>query len=345
MSETNTESIKNTDTGNVPTESTGNMPTESVGNAAPLPEPLIDTDDRIKGMIFGSILGYTYGATHIPKVFDLAEDVPEFNTDIDWRTGVDPMFAVINALLSTDFKVDLPTIAKNLHTSYTGVVNQHPSLSGLTRETFADNEYLESPSKVALRHWIDLGRQFATNDIFCPLTATVLLEKRFESMMVISTIIQPDVRGMVAAGCYVDILHNLIWTDLPTDNIMKIASNSIKILDSDEARTHVMQLLTKAYNDQISTLNLSQPYTKFVYRGLAVTVYILQVIKIAKSRNVIPSFKKVMANIAHEQGDTTINCQIAGAVIGAFVGYKKLPKDWIQQLKNIELAEQLVACL
>lgn len=44
-----------------------------------------EINDRLSGMLFGSILGYTYGYTHIPKVFDLAEDVPEFNSEIDWQ--------------------------------------------------------------------------------------------------------------------------------------------------------------------------------------------------------------------------------------------------------------------
>jgi ADP-ribosylglycohydrolase len=52
-----------------------------------------------------------------------------------------------------------------------------------------------------------------------------------------------------------------------------------------------------------------------------------------------------MENIAHEGGDTVINCQIAGTILGSYLGHKKLPSEWISKLEHQELANELAAAL
>jgi hypothetical protein len=302
--------------------------------------------DRLSGMVFGSILGYLYGASHIPKVEAIPEDCPDIDYSIDWRVGIDPMMSVLNTLIEQDFTIDLKTTAEKLKVTYTTTCNSHPSLSGAIRETFADIEYCENPEKVTQRHWIDLGRQLATNDIFCPVTPLVLMERRFESVMVLSTIIQPDIRSLVSAGIYTDILYYLIWEPTKTtDDIIRGASESVRVFNADEAKAAVMRLIHHAYTAPIHDQGLGNPYTKFVYRGLTVAVYVLHVIKVARGKSANISFKSLMENIAHEGGDTTINCQIAGTILGAYLGYKKLPAEWVSQLPYQDLATDLAAAL
>lgn len=300
--------------------------------------------DRLSGMVFGGILGYMYGATHIPKVDAIPEERPDIDYTIDWRVGVDPMMSVLNSLIEQNFTIDLEHTAERLKQTYTTTCANHLSLSGLIRETFADVEYCENPEKVTQRHWIDLGRQLATNDVFCPMTPLVLMERRFESVMVLSTIIQPDIRALVSAGIYVDILYHLIWEPAKTtDEIIRAASESVRVLSSDDARNAVMRLISHAYQAPIHDQGLGNPYTKFVYRGLTVAVYVLHVIKVARGKGTNISFKSLMENIAHEGGDTVINCQIAGTILGSYLGHKKLPAEWISQLPNQELAVGLAA--
>ena len=48
--------------------------------------------------------------------------------------------------------------------------------------------------------------------------------------------------------------------------------------------------------------------------------------------NKIVDFKKIMFSIAMEGGDVDTNCAVAGQVLGAYLGYSKLPTDWLIQL-------------
>jgi ADP-ribosylglycohydrolase len=45
-------------------------------------------------------------------------------------------------------------------------------------------------------------------------------------------------------------------------------------------------------------------------------------------------FKKIIIHLVKEGGDASANAAVAGSVIGAFLGYKALPQDWIMLLPN-----------
>lgn len=46
------------------------------------------------------------------------------------------------------------------------------------------------------------------------------------------------------------------------------------------------------------------------------------------------SFDNSMINIIKRGGDTDTNCAIAGALLGAHYGFQKIPKEWIDSIKN-----------
>ena len=45
-------------------------------------------------------------------------------------------------------------------------------------------------------------------------------------------------------------------------------------------------------------------------------------------------FRRVVCSIAGEGGDADTNCAVAGALVGAAVGYAALPTDWLAQMPH-----------
>ena len=89
------------------------------------------------------------------------------------------------------------------------------------------------------------------------------------------------------------------------------------------------------YTKTINELKLDEPgKIGYVFKCLGSVAYSLQVLKYAQTNNQLPSFKKIIIKIAEECGDADTNCAVAGAVIGAYIGYDRLPRDWLEALPH-----------
>ena len=82
-------------------------------------------------------------------------------------------------------------------------------------------------------------------------------------------------------------------------------------------------------NEVLPALKLDDEHKGYTYKGLACALYALISIQ---SGNI--DFKKIMKAIAQEGGDTDTNCAIAGQILGTYLGYSELPKDWLELLKH-----------
>jgi hypothetical protein len=87
--------------------------------------------------------------------------------------------------------------------------------------------------------------------------------------------------------------------------------------------------LDEPINKVLPLLALDDEHRGYTYKALACALYTLKVIQ---SGDV--DFKLIMESIIKEGGDTDTNCAVAGQVLGAYLGYENLPKDWLGLLKN-----------
>lgn len=57
-----------------------------------------------------------------------------------------------------------------------------------------------------------------------------------------------------------------------------------------------------------------------------------------------PDFRRCICAITGEAGDADTNCAVAGALLGAAIGYKGLPADWLEAMPHREWLEYQVEC-
>lgn len=72
----------------------------------------------------------------------------------------------------------------------------------------------------------------------------------------------------------------------------------------------------------------------YTFRTLGCALYAFRALVAAGARRDAALFKRVVTEIAMEGGDADTNCAVAGAVLGAALGYSALPADWIAALPN-----------
>lgn len=56
-------------------------------------------------------------------------------------------------------------------------------------------------------------------------------------------------------------------------------------------------------------------------------------------------FENILNNIIREGGDTDTNAAVAGALMGAYIGFRNLPKHLVEGLKNKEVLDELLETL
>lgn len=55
-------------------------------------------------------------------------------------------------------------------------------------------------------------------------------------------------------------------------------------------------------------------------------------------------YPKIIEEVLSKGGDTDTNACIVGAVIGAAIGLDKIPKDWIEKIKNVDVSQRGARC-
>lgn len=111
--------------------------------------------------------------------------------------------------------------------------------------------------------------------------------------------------------------HGATIRECVTDNLPKI-----------QGYCNVDELRRYALVDNLDTLNLEKPPIGFVFSTLACGTWAL--------RHGGSDFKAAMKEIIRRGGDADTNAAVAGALLGARLGYSKLPSEWIAQLKHRE---------
>lgn len=93
--------------------------------------------------------------------------------------------------------------------------------------------------------------------------------------------------------------------------------------------------INMAYTSDIRALELDESVKiGFVFKCLSCSIFALQMISLAVKYKKRICFKKFIILLAGEAGDADTNCAVAGAIIGAHLGYSALPRDWIEALPN-----------
>jgi ADP-ribosylglycohydrolase len=97
-----------------------------------------------------------------------------------------------------------------------------------------------------------------------------------------------------------------------------------------------------AWTKSLSDLKLDENPISYTFKTMACGIYALRVIEAAERTNTTINFKKLITTIVNECGSSECNGAVAGAVVGAYIGYTNLPHDFIDMLPYKNILEQLI---
>lgn len=309
--------------------------------------------DKIAGMIYGAAIGECLGLQVTGCTFDLLRetsravhtltDVPVRGVDsYSWHNNTDQLLLVL------------------LHVTRNGVFD-----AAQFNERFTDwvkngsdalvqatQEYCSDATRGAAKNITD------NNAIVRALPAAFLPQFTTVSLQCVSATHASTVAAYTAwASGY--ICRVLIRGEIP--NVRFVVEQHKKYLCSKKfmavyARVFLCEEQSDESPDEmldrlLLDLTLDDQHgAKNVLKTLGCAIYALRALQQVERHATYMThdsvFKEILINIVEQGGDCHTNACIAGAVLGSWLGYKKIPADWIYQLKHHAwLSEQIVQFL
>lgn len=291
----------------------------------------------------------------------------------DWTDDTDHLILVMQSLIATSMKFNDRDFAQRLKTwSNSGFPELGDTtglgLGGTTNMVIIHPKFLEDPEHAATEVWVNAGRRIAPNG---SLMRTSILGS-FPNLIDIPDLAEDlsctthvDPRCVAACVFQSIAIHGLIYVPMKdsidignlVDYCTRISQKYVRgktsralhdeekrmrgvpksyvdsrFADHEEEFLHWVNL---SYKSDINVLELDESVKiGFVFKCLGCSVFALQMIGLALKYNKRICFKKFIILIASEAGDADTNCAVAGAVMGAHLGYSALPRDWIEALPN-----------
>jgi len=329
--------------------------------------------DKIVGMLYGQALGDAVGLRtefqfkeDEPDVtFPYTEQVRGFPV-CDWTDDTDHMIICAQSMTACKFKFTPTDIAQRLKTWVkTGFAELGDTAGlgcgGTMNLVINHEEFLTNPANAAGDVWVRSGKKLAANGSLMRNCVTGVFqassecEKWASDMSLIS---HADSRCVSSCVLHSLLLQGLIYAPIRThEHIDQLLEHAIAIakkyidketipVNHEEMRgskspvfktreDEMSHWVRMAYTGRIEELRLDDiGKIGYVFKCLACAIYVLQVIKMALKTRHVPSFKKVMYKISAECGDADTNCAVAGSVLGAYLGYTRLPQDWITAMPH-----------
>lgn len=317
--------------------------------------------DRIRGLIYGHCIGSAIGLTtgygfkkdlSAPPKFPYDEPIRGF-APCDWTDTSDQMIvtmlALTEGLAQPADQIEL-LLAERLRTwadeGFAELGDQcGMGLNNTMSMIVKHSSFITQPRAVAQEIWIGSNRRLATNSALVRVAALAALPNASAELAVsLTAITHADPRCIAASVLYVLICRGLIHTDDSADDLLLGAVDAAKSqLDNETADREFSAWVEAGYTGPLAALKLDEVCKiGYVFRCLGAALYALHTLKYAQANSVRPSFKKIITAIAAECGDASANCAVAGALLGARLGYGALPADWLAALPNrLWLDEQI----
>lgn len=225
------------------------------------------------------------------------------------------------------------------------------------------SEFLEDPHGVARLIWEDSDHSMAANGGVMRTSVLAVLPfigeedpqmmidreplSFYKSVQRICNVTHYDPKCVIScwAQCYMckyAILAHVMGQVMSDDRLIKLVSVLKTIskmllepiydkLDRslDEDMHELCKFIDRSNNLDRLTLD-KRPEIGYTYRCVACMIWVYRVICLAQKDEEELDFKDIITEIIMEGGDADTNASVSGALLGAYLGYSGLPKDWLE---------------
>eukprot|EP01118_Nematostelium_gracile_P009459 TRINITY_DN3195_c0_g1_i1.p1 TRINITY_DN3195_c0_g1~~TRINITY_DN3195_c0_g1_i1.p1 ORF type:complete len:389 (+),score=112.46 TRINITY_DN3195_c0_g1_i1:59-1225(+) len=319
--------------------------------------------DRIKGTIYGNCIGDAIGlATEFMSkqtVFKVYGENPQFQYNMffrdahrgrwkegDWTDDSDQMLLILNDLLAHGGEIDIKDFAQRL---FYWVNHGFPELGdyagfglGRTVGSVVDSEgFVDDPHSCADKVWKRFDCKMAANGAVMRTSILGIphfydLETVVENTKKISLTTHADPR--CTASCVaVTVAIAKMLQDGYSGDISKIIDPATDWAkkELDESSYEEFDFYVNA--PDLAALKLDEgDKIGYTYKCFGSAFYCLRT---------GDDFKKSITELTVEAGDADTNAAVAGALLGCKLGYKNLPSDWLEGLKEKKWLDQKVDSL
>ncbi|KAJ0420243.1 ADP-ribosylglycohydrolase-domain-containing protein [Aspergillus carlsbadensis] len=294
--------------------------------------------------------------------FQLVDPVTEFEADTHrlkfvqtgWTDDTDHALLIILSYLHNNGCLDHLDFAQRLQfwvEQGLRCLDRLPLGIGRTvSQVVCDKSFLVDPAATAYAKWDKAKRNAAANGSLMrtyPLGVMCFdktLEETFQIANEFSLVTHADPRCVVSC-CLVTALirgilreevitegdtdkvieESLTWTEswLSEHNSLVNDTNRYPPIDRDEFRKH-------AFARSLEDLQLDDAMKMgYVYKTLGASILLLrQGMRLLASSNPQSLFEDLITDLIMEGGDADTNAAVAGSLLGALIGYNKLPAKW-----------------
>lgn len=318
--------------------------------------------DKISGLIYGCAIGDNLGLQvegktleHISMyIRDGIRDQPTINSKGidkgDWTEDTDQLILLMDVLTENGLVFDYYLYAKKLYTwkkkGFYEIGDQTAQgLDSFLSHVLSKESFLESPVKAATDAYKDIGNNTAPNSSLVRSGILSCIPTWQKAIIQQSAITCIDNRCIYACWLFTNVCRNILQGNIPDNNAL---FNNSDIFLPKQNQKHKIEFAKykKIYcmpsDKMLHELKLGdQNDMRYVFKTLGCVFYALACI----TENLVRTttdFKNILLNIVNQGGDTDNNAAVAGQVLGAYLGYQKLPKEWLYTLINKEWLDKKI---
>ncbi len=292
--------------------------------------------DRFAGMIFGHALGDAVGfLTELEGSPPIYEKSFPYNTprepftDPSTWTDETAMSLILMSSLIDQGKIASLDIASRLH-EWAKSHQSGKCLRSNAKFIITNMDYTERPYAYSDRTVLSNNEGI---HLAMPLAGTSVDNEQICD--VVNLITSAPICSVVNCAI-IHTLRHIMDGASRISPLQILTENIIASLDEDDPLMAGLAGAIRTGNESpISACKLETDQANII-NTLKVFAYTLQAMQFADINNCRISYKKVILKIANEHGDSDSNCAVAGALLGASLGYSGLPADWLAGLNGGE---------
>lgn len=253
----------------------------------------------------------------------------------DWTDDTDQLICLLDTLSETELKFNMSLFAEKI---YNWCKKGYPELGDiagmglgqLTARVISKDYFKRVPMRAALEAYNELGSTLAPNGAImrCGIAACGIDYNSIAIRQCITTHV--DCRCVFSSWACVKICRELMFDRIPDHYKIIFNSNEfIKNKHKSEFDKYTTIYYSSDLNNILTKLQLDGEGPGYVLKALGCAFYTLR--RIQESEKDV-NYKKIILDIINAGGDTDTNAAVAGQILGAYIGYQALPKEWLYKL-------------